>query len=107
MLGWRDTGIPEPVPSTEGPVCGWKWSLWGRERRFREVGMGRGQKPSATEGGRWVRGRVAALGVGQDTVPACPGVSQEIGYLYGSSWPQLSVTQTQHDGQMELVLKMV
>lgn len=48
-----------------------------------------------------VGGRVVVLGVGQDTVPVCPGVSQELGYLYRSSWPLLGVTQTRHDGQME------
>lgn len=39
--------------------------------------------------------------LGQDTVPVCPGVSQELGYLYRSSWPLLGVTQTRHDGQMD------
>lgn len=39
--------------------------------------------------------------LGQDTVPVCPGVSQELGYLYRSSWPLLGVTQARHDGQME------
>lgn len=106
MLGWRDIGTPEPAPSNEGLVCG---SSCAGNDPYGVVseGLGRlgwGERAEAISYGESEAGQRKGCCIGspeQDTVPVCPGVSQELGYLYWSSWPLLGVTQTRHDGQME------